>query len=336
MHNAQRIKAVYQWLLHFLHLQLFLTIISLPIFLAWGLPISILSPIGNLIFGPVLTLFLFLSSLIFFLELVHLPNSYCITALETVTDWWLAIMHADCKTWLIGFMQPSLLFMLAIPVITLIIALHKKTYRQHISIACFTFLLVGAGWYLTCAAKKQPAVSTIPCNRGQVTVVHSNKQTTVIDPGYLGQRTNAASWASYTLLPTLIKQTGTTCIDHLILMQPTSMLFQAIERLCTKMCIKNIYLVYWQLEAPLPMLRSFMRFKKACTEKEIELHRIADNALHIPLNNIDSLCITPLQTTIKTTHIEYPALQVSGCVDNQEITIYSAKYKKENNPINQT
>ena len=39
------------WVLRFLKLQLFISLFAMPILLWWGLPLSILSPIGNLIFG---------------------------------------------------------------------------------------------------------------------------------------------------------------------------------------------------------------------------------------------------------------------------------------------
>ncbi len=180
-------------------------------------------------------------------------------------------------------------------------------------------------------------ISYIPCNYGKVTIIDDSQQIIVIDPGYIGQRTSAPSWMHYTLLPHIIKTTGRTTIDHLIVLQPSSWLFQAIERLATKMGIKNIYLVYWHNKAPAPMMRNFMALKNMCAAKNITLHRIFTKPITIPLAKpSDTLRIVPLPDTIITKHIEFPSLQVQGSIDNQEITLYSARYKKLRKLIQQT
>jgi hypothetical protein len=49
------------YLVTFTQTQLVITLISLPILVAWGLGYSVMSLVGNLLFSPVLTLFLILS-----------------------------------------------------------------------------------------------------------------------------------------------------------------------------------------------------------------------------------------------------------------------------------
>src|SRR5437763_195216 len=98
-------KKVKFFIIRFVQLQLFITLFSLPLLISWGIPLSLLSPLGNLIFGPVLTIFLFLSSLIFFSELIGIPNGLLIALLEKITTWWLCIMHANTQSWLVGFSQ---------------------------------------------------------------------------------------------------------------------------------------------------------------------------------------------------------------------------------------
>src|SRR5579885_38459 len=328
MNIKDKLPRIKQWLLRFVQLQLFLTIISLPIMLVWGLPISILSPIGNLIFGPVLTVFLFLCSLIFFCELLHIPNTLFIYALEKVTDWWLTIMIADPQTWLIGFVKPAWWFLISIPIIAFIIILHKKTAGLYTNIACLSILSVVIIVYLKSAALPKKPIIEIPCNNGALMMLTVGSEHVVIDPGFLGQRISAPSWAQYTLMPFIIKATGATTIDHLILMQPSIMLFQAIERLATKMNIKNIYLFCWQEQAPPSFMRNYFAMKRTIDKLGIKLIRIAHNHTII-LDNLQTIAITKLPDLIKTADITYPALSISTQIDNKEFTLYSAKYAKK-------
>jgi len=115
-----KITKIQRWFLRFIQVQLFITTISLPILLSWGLPISLLSPLGNLIFFPVLVLFLLLSSLVFFFEIIHIPNEWLIYCLEKVTLAWFSILSiGNGATALIGFSKPPKLFLIALPLLTL-------------------------------------------------------------------------------------------------------------------------------------------------------------------------------------------------------------------------
>src|SRR5438445_4320197 len=102
----------YQSLLKSVQLQLFISFISLPFLIGWGLPISLLTPFSTLIFGPFLTCFLLISSLIFFLELLYLPNALFIWLLELVTSIWLACLNLEQRAWLIGFTKPPIIVLI--------------------------------------------------------------------------------------------------------------------------------------------------------------------------------------------------------------------------------
>lgn len=233
------------YIVRFIQLQLFITLFSLPILIAWGLPFSLLSPLGNLLFGPLLTLFLFLSSVIFFTELLYIPNGLALYCLEKLTSWWLFIMHADTQRWLLGFTKPSPYFLTTIVALSILIMVFKKTNGIYVSIACFSALFFGVSLYLHCMTSQHSSHSTLACNKGEIHIIVANNKLVVIDPGFIGQRLSAPSFVQYTLIPHLIKLTGKTKIDHLILLQPGELLFEAVERLCTKIKVKNIYLVCW-------------------------------------------------------------------------------------------
>src|SRR5688572_27273147 len=115
-----------QSLLKSIQLQLFISFISLPFLIGWGLRISLLTPVRTLIFGPFLTCFLLISSLIFFLELFYLPNTLCIWCLEQVTSIWLTCLNVEQRSWLIGFTKPPILILCLLPLIALAIVHSKK------------------------------------------------------------------------------------------------------------------------------------------------------------------------------------------------------------------
>ena len=74
----QPLNRFYNHIIQFLQVQLFLSLASLPILVAWGIPFSLATVAGNFLFSPFLTLFLLLSSLIFFTELIFIPNAWLI------------------------------------------------------------------------------------------------------------------------------------------------------------------------------------------------------------------------------------------------------------------
>src|SRR5579863_6125151 len=122
-------KRTTRWRLIFLksiQLQLFISTISLPFLIGWGLPISALTPFSTLIFSPFLTVFLLVSSLIFFLELLYLPHYPFIWCLETITNIWLFFLNYEQRVWLIAFKKPSLIFLAAIPLLALLVIHNKK------------------------------------------------------------------------------------------------------------------------------------------------------------------------------------------------------------------
>jgi len=69
-------QSIKKFLINFLHSQLIVTLVALPILVAWGLPSSVMTFIGNLVFAPVLTIIIILASLLFFTQLVGISNAW--------------------------------------------------------------------------------------------------------------------------------------------------------------------------------------------------------------------------------------------------------------------
>jgi hypothetical protein len=317
-----------------IQIQLFLTLMSLPILIWWGLPISLMAPLANLTLGPILTTFLTLSFLIFWCEIFHIPNTFFISCLEKVTSWWNALLNTGNTSWLIGFAKPSLLILIIIPMATIALILHKKINSPFKMICGLSLLLsISYGW-LTLLQKTPAAQQQLPCNKGALTILFHQKQLVIIDPGFLGQRISTPSWVEYTLIPHIYSSTGAQAIEHLIVMQPGKVVFDALTTLINTIPVKKLYLPFWQGKIANYEWRSFAQLKAAAKQHGTKLIRIFAKPITIPLSQNGTIIIEPLSTErIKTNTFDYPAVRTTYTIDDTQKDLYSVKYKK---PVVQT
>jgi len=314
-------QRVTRFLINFLQFQLFIQLISLPIFIAWGLPISLLSFLGNLFFAPILTLFLCVSSLIFFSALLHIPHGFLIQILEWITQSWLWLIAWHSPSWCIGFAQPPWIVSLLIFGAT-ICALHLRITATPVkrviafaSIACISFMV------LRWCASPSDMVSIFTCHDKEITIINTQHQLMIIDEGAIGRRLSAISWAEYTLLPHLIKTTGKTSIDHLICLKFNKTLLETITHLVHKSAVKHIYIPYFEGSLSKAAWRSYFVLKEACIEYGVQLHRLGNRSLHI-----NELTITPTDQRITYQESSYPVFHIhvkvgSYIIDNKKATL---------------
>ncbi len=319
-----------RWIIRSIQIQLFVSLISLPFLIGWGLPISILTPISTIMFGPFLTIFLLFSSIIFFSELVYIPNMWFVWCLDLITKSWLVILNCEQQSWLIGFPQPSIILLFAIPGAAAFIIHYKKTNNAMRCLICLALLTI-----VTCAGLKifsylhtTPLVH-IACKNKEVIFIHDNNKTILIDPGVIASQASASSWISYTLIPNIIKQTGLLRIDHLIILQPSSRTFEALTELCTKMQIKKLYLPIWTGTLPKRILWKFMKLKNTLQESGGAMIRIHNKPISITLSKKTQLTLEPLTNQLTYCDAQYPAVCVTGTVDNNPLTLYAAKHRKK-------
>ncbi len=318
--------SIYRWLMRFLHMQLFITLGSLPILIYWGLPVSIMSPVGNLLFTPFLMAFLLLSSAIFFLELLCIPNGYLAYLLEKTVEWWSWTLKYNCSTWLLSFAKPSIIFFIALLGATFFIVHHKKLSSPPRSIIGFSLLLMITFGYLKLKSTHIHYLA-VPCNNGALSIVRDQNKTVLIDPGVLGQRSSSTSWIEYTLLPELNKAFGTNTIDHLVIMQPGTLTLEAIANICNQTMVNTIHLISWQGTAQKSFYRNYGIMKKIVQEKNVKIYRLGKRKHNIKLSDASCITILPLEKTLHYQDCTFPALQARIEIDNQEINIYSAKMK---------
>ncbi len=237
---ASVVTAVTQYII----VHLFLTLASLPIIVAWGLPLSRLAPIGNFLFSPIIFLFLLLSSAIFFCEILHVPYGFIIWLLEKTTSGWQWILKFHGTDTLYGFCKPPYWLLIAITIATFLSVVHPRMRTQRRRLIGLLLLLCLSMIAIEKISQPQTIQTEIPCHGGAVTLIHRNGNTVLIDPGYMGRRISAPSWVSYTLVPKLITQIGNLTIDHLIILKPGIMVFDAVKTLCDTITVRNLYIPY--------------------------------------------------------------------------------------------
>jgi len=321
-----RVTKAKNWILQFIQIQLIVFMVSLPILSGWGFEMSILSPIGNLIFTPILTVFLLLSSIIFFLEILCIPNNWIIYLLHQVSNLWIWLLGMYNRNLLIGFTKPPIIFSIMVPIAIILILHIKKIRGLTKNIAVFFALFIVSCAYLKLINTPRSFIKPITCHNGEVICIYNKGKTAIIDPGYIGQRISAQSWMQYTLIPEIIKSCGKTSIDYLIFMQPGKIVFDTIESMLEIIHVKNIYLVSWQGNMDKYILKSFYNMKNTAIANKTVIKRISWNTEHIRLQENASLVISPLSKNLSYRTVTYPALCVTCNIDNQKVKIYSAKY----------
>lgn len=233
-----RLLILHRWFTTFVQVQFFLSLLSLPVLIAWGLPFSIMTIIGNLVFAPFLTVFLLCSSLIFFTELLHIPNALFIWMLEKITSFWLWCLQWSSKSWMIGFKLYTLPFSILAALLAIIILQHTKWGKKDISGTLYIVLFCSVLFINKIISS--PAQTIIACNKKTVTIHQSNNTLTLIDNGALGEKINPTSWISYTFLNQLTKTFGTITIKQISVNTSKLPTLDALSTLCQEVPVDTI------------------------------------------------------------------------------------------------
>lgn len=326
----KKITAFKNWLLRALQLQLFITTISVPLLIWWGLPLSLLTVVGNLLFNPVLALFLFLASLIFFTELLHLPNGLLCSALEYVSQTWLSLITVDTHPWLMGLAQVSWWTPIALLFVTFGILHYKKITMIIHKTALFLGVLIVFCLYITFMTRIQaPRYQELARNHGHVTLLCADNRLALIDPGVIGQRINCTSWIEYTLAPHLQRTTGKTNIEYVIALQPNALTFQALTTLMQKVKIDTLYCVTWEGNPSWRWFSAWEILQKTARDKNTTIIELSNLPHTITLAPNYTLTLLSCATLLKRENLSLPVYCVKGGEGTEVFTIYPYTYEKK-------
>ncbi len=291
LHKLGTWNAFKSFAIKFIHLHFFLTLLSLPIIIFWGLPVSLLSPIGNLIFNVVLTIFLSLSSFVFFAELCGLPNKWCICLLEWTTSGWMWCLKWATPSWLIGFCKPPLIVLCLLPAGVLFLA-HFRIFHAPIRNVC-SLIVVFCTMMIVCAFYKQNTalMHAIEGKFRDAYVLQTLSGPILVDAGSFAS-TSAQSWAQYTVASELIKKTGSNKIKTVVICRPSSQALQTTALFITTSDIDTIVmpeLIQW---LPLSYWKSYKEFLRQAQEHGCKVHFVKPESAYLIDADLDLQMIT--------------------------------------------
>lgn len=222
-------------------IQAVLTVVSTPLLIAWGLPIALLGPIGNLIFTPFLLLFLALTIIITACELLNLPDQLIITALELLTNLWLKLTNWGPKNSLVGLPKSTLFFFSLVTIVTIFLALlTNKSQFKKILVGSILIMLLG-GSYFKYFPKLQAQELVVTHQKYNLQIIYKDQKIYLIDQERLLAHVHQpVAWCEHTLKPILIKNFGDSPIAELNLVKPTTRIKNLASEIQKNLDIKRI------------------------------------------------------------------------------------------------
>jgi hypothetical protein len=300
--------SVYRWLLRFITFQLFISLMSLPLLIAWGLPLSLLSPFGNGLFNPLLTLFLLLSALIFIAEIMYVPNQWLCWLLEKTNKLFITTSSYADSSWLIGIRQLPLPILFVIPIIGLwiIITPRLRTQGARALALAGALVIIFAGAYVT----NNSYVGT--CNSGSknktTVIAYADHTLAVFDYGMLNASFRYRTWWEYTLMSEITKKTGKTTIDYLVILKPSEKAFEGIIMASGITTIHHVIILslpekLQSLQDELASLKNSLKAQRiSCTvhssTQEQPTHKLTAKISYLPHTNSRNICTRIIGATI--------------------------------------
>ncbi len=234
---------VIRWFYNFMHVQLFLSLISLPILVAWGLPFSLTTVFGNLIFTPFLTLFLLIATGIFFFELLAIPNGWLIYALEKLCSLWMYCLDHGSTTWLYGIDTYGLIVCSVCALSACVLLHHKQWGREKNSWSLLLLLLLTPFAYQKIRSFF-PQKGRITCIKKSALITSCKGTISVIDYGALGEKKSAGTWIQYTFLTEVLKQCGSVQFDTVSCPYANAQTLEALNTLCRHARVRKIIVTH--------------------------------------------------------------------------------------------
>jgi hypothetical protein len=222
------VKTIFTYLLRAIYVQIAISFVYTPILIYWGLPISLMSVVGNLLFTPFFIYFIANSFFIFITQLLHIPNQMLCESLNFITLVWLKIIALGSPTWLMGFAYPGilplLLFILTGGTIFWCIRSWNLLWRTTMMTGLFICQLG-----LLRLTTQPPLQTTITYGNEPVHIINNNGTLTLSIPPIRSSGKNFGHWFTHTAQQELRRTFGHCNIGNVILVNPTHHTVEVIE-----------------------------------------------------------------------------------------------------------
>lgn len=266
-----------KYLIGFVKAQAIVTLVSFPILIMWGIPLSLMTFVGNFLFAPILTIFLMISSLIFITELLHIPNTLLITSLDKLTVFWEYLLSFGKKCWLVGFAQPNktVLILLGIFVFFIVVRFIFSILSRLLLIAVIVFAAwAGLEYVRQTRPPKYACIKAVPGCAEKLLVKETKDNTIeVIDNGLFTKKRSPEKFINFELKPYLIKNYGTTKINKIVLHDPSARSFRAVQELSNTFTIKTVSIAYFANPLTKYGWRCFFWLKDKLSKEAVKIKR---------------------------------------------------------------
>ncbi|MFC1854359.1 hypothetical protein ACFLY6_00620 [Candidatus Dependentiae bacterium] len=206
------------------------TLAAFPFLVFWGLPLSRMSLVGNILFSPILTAFLLLSSMLFITEILSIPNWFICKALEKTTKIWTYFLGFGSKSWLMPISYGSAIAIIFLLVLLTFHVKNKKMLSTQAILMLLPVVIAVAptpnifSWNKTFVARK---------NKGKLTIKSNFGNSVEVDDFYFfSKHKNSDKMVSFELKPFLAKHFGTFNISSVKIKKPSIRTVQACTSLC--------------------------------------------------------------------------------------------------------
>jgi len=178
-----------------------MTIALLPFVAAWGLSLSLVSVIGNIIHGFFLPPFLLVSSLLFFSEIFGIPNAALVSLLSCIHTAWSYVLRLAPQQAVIGLSAFHALSLCA-GLAALLLMQQKK---KRAACVCIALSLCG----FTYAYITPPAQTVLLKGKRTLTFLPQPNGTLLLcDDGYISRTKNTNDLVEYRILPHIRRHYG--------------------------------------------------------------------------------------------------------------------------------
>ena len=236
------LSSIQSWMINYCIVQVVLMTVSLPFLVAWGIPFSLASIFGNLLFTPFISLFLFVSSLFFICNVFGYAPSYLIYILEIISNIWVKALSYGSPSWMSTIPYgSSLLIGLygSILIYASVTTEWHKLYKNPMNIISISLMLM-LSFCIGSNLLNQDHPRLIE-NR---LLIHPTEEKTVkiYDAGYLSRPGSVTSKVHYDLQQALTSSYGLPPITEYISNRLNKKTCQGLAELCKVTMIKKIVL----------------------------------------------------------------------------------------------
>lgn len=278
MNKQQRlgiiVDSIKNYLASYTQTQLAITLISLPVLVSWGLGFSLMTLVSNLLFAPVLTIFLILSSLVLFTTMLNIPQTGLIALLNWFTPWWDRVMHLGTSEWLIQCARPPVIILLLFPIIGLAI-IHMRWFNTRAK-RIIAFSLAIIVFFMVCKIYQHQADTFLTKRFHEklysIKLANSNS-IIMVDEGYFSQKKSVDKAVDYQLRQWVIKNYGYVRIKEWRCTHPTVGGFLAAAHICSRWSVDEVWVPYFQAPENKAVWRAYFELKRVLEEKHIRFVR---------------------------------------------------------------